>query len=227
MGEPHPAETERHPPPSPPRALAWTAWLCLAIGIISAGYYLYDIASPGPDVGEMYGLVSTLRLAMLALPSGLLVVCFAGTLLRPVRRRRWLRSVLTVLLVAATVVLVFLAADAAKSRRQRRVRETYPLKSTDELLRIARADKDTFAVYELLIRKDQAAVPGLREILFDDDESPDLRSSAAHALGAIGGEAARAALERIQRERPHPTVTAAAEHALEFRMGRKPPSEQP
>lgn len=203
----------------PRQALRWLPWLFLTTGLISIGYCLYDLAYPGHFVGDMYGLELMLRLVMLAVPSVLLLLGGAGAQARWVRERRWLHLGVVTCMVLPLLMLANLAGDVAASRAQDRIRAGYPLKTTDELLRIAHNDKDTFAVYELLARKDPAAVPGLCEILLDEKQSLALRDSAAHALGETGGAEACAALEEVRAGDPDPTLRTAVEYALEVRIG--------
>lgn len=68
------------------------------------------------------------------------------------------------------------------------------------------------AVRALATLKDPAEVALLAAMLADDSD-PDLRALAAGALGATGGEDARAALRRALAD-PHPVVQAAAVEAL-------------
>ncbi|HPW55936.1 MAG TPA: HEAT repeat domain-containing protein [Thermoanaerobaculaceae bacterium] len=68
------------------------------------------------------------------------------------------------------------------------------------------------AVRALATLKEQAEVRLLAAMLADDSD-PDLRALAAGALGATGGEEARAALRRALAD-PHPVVQAAVVEAL-------------
>jgi HEAT repeat protein len=68
------------------------------------------------------------------------------------------------------------------------------------------------AVQALATLKDPAVVGPLAAMLAGDGD-PDLRALAADALGAAGGEDARAALRRALED-PHPVVLAAAVEAL-------------
>ena len=68
------------------------------------------------------------------------------------------------------------------------------------------------AIQALATLRDPALVGTLNEILASDGD-PDLRALAAGALGATGGEDARAALRRALAD-PHPVVQAAAVEAL-------------
>ena len=205
----------------PRQALSWMPWLFLTAGFISIGYCLYDLAYPGHFVGDMYGLEVIVRLATLCVPSVLLLVAGVGAQARWVRERRWLHLGMVAFMALPLLMLANLAGDVAASREQDRIRAGYPLKSTDELLRIAHAEKDTFAVYELLARKDPAAVPGLCDILLDEEEGLALRDSAAHALGEIGGQEARSTLEKVQAGCPEGSLRTAVDYALEVRIGQR------
>ncbi len=196
----------------------WFGRVVLAVGLLALGYCLYDLMYPGHFVGDMYGLEVMGRLMLLAGPAVALLL--SGVVLHFAWKRegRAPRVGAGVVLLVSALVLVATAWHVAGSRRQDAIRAQYPTRGTDELLRIARDQKDSFAVEELLIRKDPAAVPGLCAILLDDDENVTLRGSAAHALGEIGGDEAKAALERARSGSPPEVLKIAIDYALEVRI---------
>ena len=99
------------------------------------------------------------------------------------------------------------------------------MRSTAELIRIAQDEEDSAAIDELLVRRDPTAVAGLSGILLDEGQSVALRSCAAHALGEIGGEEARAALERVRASHPHQALKTAVDYSLDIRMA-QPKSDE-
>ncbi|PZN11156.1 MAG: hypothetical protein DIU69_05980, partial [Bacillota bacterium] len=69
------------------------------------------------------------------------------------------------------------------------------------------------AIIALGNRRDPAAVPPLRRVLLGD-RRPELRATAAWALGRIGGAAAREALREAREREGDPTVREAIARAL-------------
>lgn len=61
------------------------------------------------------------------------------------------------------------------------------------------------AIYALGHFKDQSAIPVLHELILTD-ERPEIRASAAWALGKIGGKQAEVAIEEALGKEQHPTV---------------------
>ena len=76
------------------------------------------------------------------------------------------------------------------------IRKTYTHKSTDELIKIAVKEKDQYAIYPIIEKKDRAAVPALCKILLDENQNVNLRIISANALGQIGGDRARNTLDK-------------------------------
>ena len=88
---------------------------------------------------------------------------------------------------------------------------------------IRRAKRDGFVrnvAVALGNSRNPAAVPVLRDAL-QDDPSALVRTHAAWALGAIGGHAARRALDRARQRAPDAEVRAAVEQALDA-AGQRP-----
>ena len=130
-------------------------------GLFAACYYAYDLKHPNHFVGDMYGMEVMSRgclLLMTVLPlCGCLLVAVIGW------KKEELKMTELGLILADffAAVLIILALNVFHARAVDDIRKTYPQKSTDELLRIAAKEKDQFAIYEILSRKDQAAVPAL------------------------------------------------------------------
>jgi HEAT repeat protein len=78
-----------------------------------------------------------------------------------------------------------LAFNVYRSRAVDDIRKTYPQKSTAKLIRIAAEEKDQFALYEIIVRKDTSAVPALISLLLDEQQDAKIRLEAAHALGQL------------------------------------------
>ena len=205
----------------PPGRVRWLAGAVLGVALLSVGYCLYDLAYPGHFVGDMYGLEVLMRLLMLAGPAVALLVSGAVLHFAGNKRSRFRRAGAGAVLVISALLLAVLAGDVARDRRHDAIRRRYPLAGTEELLRIARERENDLAVAaidELLVRRDPAAIPGLCAMLLDETESVALRGCAAHALGEIGGEKAKAALEKVRAGHPHETLKTAVDYALEVRM---------
>jgi hypothetical protein len=180
------------------RILQWVGLLFFAFGIMAAVYCLYDLKYPSHFVGDMYGIEVLARLSWVC---GTATPMFIGTVLlfldrqRIARRRRWLGMAFV---IVPSVILLAMAVYVVQSRHLDEIRKSYPEKSIDELLSIAKERKDQHAIYPLITRADPAAVPGLAEILLDANEPGNLRSCAAEALGRIGNEEARKALVKAR-----------------------------
>lgn len=172
----------------------WVGLVFFAFGILAFIYCLYDLKYPSHFVGDMYGIEVLARLSWVCAAA---IPMFIGTLLlflnRQRKARRWRRFGMAFTIVSSAI-MVAMAVDVVQSRRLDEVRKSYPEKSIAELLSIAKEQKDQHAIYPLITRADPAAVPGLAEILLDDDEPGNLRSCAAEALGRIGNEDAQKAL---------------------------------
>jgi hypothetical protein len=176
----------------------WVGLIFFAFGILAAAYCLYDLKYPSHFVGDMYGIEVLARLSWVC---GAAIPMFIGTVLlflsRQRKARRWRRFGMA-LTIVSSAIMVAMAVDVVQSRRLDEVRKSYPEKSIAELLSIAKEQKDQHAIYPLITRADPAAVPGLAEILLDDNEPGNLRSCAAEALGRIGNEEARKALVKAR-----------------------------
>jgi hypothetical protein len=182
-------------------------------------YQFYDMACPNTFVGDMYGLIVLMRLAVTA---PLAVVLLAGGVLAVVGRtrpRRGLGIAGSVVVLAAAVPILAMAGHTAWERHRNAVRATYPGRSVQELLRLASEEGDAFAVDALGAKGDPAAVPGLRSLLLDDSAPPNVRMGAAQALANLGGPAAREALGEAARRVADPHVRRAVGYALESLPG--------
>lgn len=168
----------------------------IAAGLLAAVYYGYDIMYPNHFVGDMYGLEVMYRVAvlvMIAVPAAIgLLLAVIGRM----KKQNKLARIGHILISAASVVLIFLSVNVYYSRHKDDIRKTYSLKSTDELISIALNEKDQFAIYEIIARNDTSAITALCLILLDTNQDDRLRLEAAHALGQLGGDSSRVALEK-------------------------------
>jgi|GEM_PF-1308148 len=176
----------------------WVGYLCLSLGIIALLYNFYDLKYPNHFVGDMYGLEVMFRLAVL---SGVAVPMLIGGVLIFVGGRKKVKRSLTVGTAVTTVssaILIAMAIGVAHSRYMDEVRKSYPSKSIEELLAIAREQKDQQAIDQIMTRSDPAAMPGLASIVMDEQEPGYLRYVAAEALARIGSDDARTVLENAR-----------------------------
>jgi hypothetical protein len=172
----------------------WVGLLLFSLGILASLHYIYDLRYPSHFVGDMYGLEVIARVSWLCSAAG--PMFFGGVLLFldwRKKTRRW-RILGMALVIVPSTILVAMAVDVVQSRRLDEIRKGYPEKSVAELLAIAREQKDQHAIYPLIAKPDAAALPGLAQILLDENEQGSLRYSAAEALGRIGNEDAQKAL---------------------------------
>lgn len=194
----------------------------LAMAIVSIGYCLWDLQFPNHFVNEFYGMEVIARLPWLVIPTVLLIVGSILFVSALAKDKKEARRAGAVLVIVASIVLLPMALNVSRSRKQWEIREDYPNRTVEELLHIARHDdakEAQFAIDALQTKKDPAAVPGLCEILLNETERGHLRSSAADALGEIGGEQAREALEKVQASNPNRYLMNAVKYALYTRMG--------
>jgi hypothetical protein len=172
----------------------WVGLLFFALGILASLYYIYDLRYPSHFVGDMYDLEAIARVSWLCGAAGPM---FIGAILLFLdwrkKSRRW-RILGMALVIVSSIILVAMAVDVVQSRRLDEIRRGYPEKSIAELLAIAREQKDQHALYPLIAKPDPKAVPGLAQILLDENEQGSLRYCAAEALGRIGNEDAQKAL---------------------------------
>ena len=199
----------------------WAAFLFLALGILASAYYIYDLRYPNHFVGDMYGLEVLARLTWLCSAAGPM---FLGALLLFLdwrkKTRRWPKLGMG-LVIIPSLILVAMAVDVVQSRRLDEVRKGYPEKSIAELLAIAREQKDQHALYPLITKPDPAAVPGLAQILLDENEHGPLRYLAAEALGRIGNEDAREALVKARDSATNKYFKESIERAIEGARSRQ------
>jgi len=168
----------------------------LLIGLLSALYYVFDLRYPNHFVGDMYGLEVMFRVSILVMVfSSLFIGLFMIMIGRKKKNSKLTKSGLF-LADICSVVLILLSINVYSSRHKDDIRKTYPQKSTDELIRIALDNKDPYAIYEIIARKDTSAVPELSNILLDENQNARLRIESAHALGQIGGYNARTSLQK-------------------------------
>jgi len=185
------------------------------LGILASLYYIYDLSYPSHFVGDMYGLEVLARLTWLCSAAGPM---FLGAILLFLnwrkKTRRWPIAGM-VLVIVPSVILIAMAVDVVQSRRLDEVRKGYPEKSIAELLAIAREQKDQHALYPLITKPDPAAVPGLAQILLDENERGNLRYLAAEALGRIGNEEAEKALAKALAKTPDSYMNQYFREAIE------------
>lgn len=187
----------------------------VVIGSLSILYYIYDLKYPNHFVADMYSMEVLFRvsiLLMIALPMfiGLLLIVIGWN-----KRKNNLTKTGTVLAIICSLVLILLSTNVYFSRHKDEIRKTYTHKSTDELIKIAVKEKDQYAIYPIIERKDRAAVPSLCEILLDENQNVNLRIISANALGQIGGEMARNALDKAITQSKNSYLTDTIKYAKE------------
>ncbi|MBI5568435.1 MAG: HEAT repeat domain-containing protein [Desulfomonile tiedjei] len=187
----------------------------VALGLLGLCYYLYDLKYPNHFVGDMYGMEVIHRVGLLFFPVIALIV--GGSIVAFSRRKNIspLRSLGFGLLLAGTACVLALSLSVFQSRRLDDIRKGYPAKSVSQLIQIARDSKDMYALDALIMKRDPTAVRPLGEMLDDPNEETRMRHVAAHALGQLGGEEAKAALEKAQSRVSDADLKRAIEFALE------------
>jgi len=176
----------------------WIGVLFLGLGILALIYAVYDLRYPSHFVGDMYGMEVIARVGLLC---GVTAGMLLGSVLLFWGSRKAIRNLGilgAVVIVVSSSVLIANAIGIVQSRQLDRIRASYPAKSIEELLAIARDKKDQHAVDALAARADPASVPGLALILLDENERHNLRYCAAQALARIGNEDAREALSKAR-----------------------------
>jgi hypothetical protein len=166
------------------------------LGMLAFLYVAYDLKYPNRFVGDMYGLEVMCRLFVLCAATAPMLLGVAFLFVGWRRKMRRLRVLGIAVTGVSSVILMAIALDVAHSRHLNEVRRSYSEKSVEELLAIAKGQKDQYALDAILIRRDPAAVPGLVLILLNESEPGNLRYVAAQALARIGGKDAREALEK-------------------------------
>ncbi len=166
----------------------------ILLGLLAAGYYIYDIISPNHFVGDMYGLEVLYRVAVMLFITIPIVIGLLLIVIALMKKQKKPALIGNVLISAAFLVIIFLAVNVYFARQQDELRKSYSLKSTDELINVALKNKDQFALYEIIYRNDTSAIPALSKILLDTTQDDRLRIESANALGQLGGDSARAAL---------------------------------
>lgn len=191
------------------------ALTCVLINLLTAGYVLHDLGNPNHDVGDMYGLEVVVRSIPLLLAVGALLLGITLLImgLRKDGRKLMIMGHLFVLL--STCGMGYMAKGVAESRREWKERSEYYLKSTEELLHLARVDEDQFAIDALRRPGDAQAITGLCAILADENLAGRLRVVAANNLGTLGGKEARTALMETLKSQPPDYLKTAVEHALD------------
>jgi hypothetical protein len=201
------------------------------LGFAGACYYVYDLIDPNRFVGDMYGMEVMFRLALLSLPMALLIVGIVIVVLTRGRQVTWLIILGCALVLAGSTTVLVLSLWVGQSRQLDGVRHDYPRKTVAQLARIARETKDVPAIDAMIVKRDPAAVPVLAEILLDTAEDIRLRIAAANALGQLGGEEAKEALERARSTASHEFLVNSIDHALETiartRRGTDPSVKKP
>jgi HEAT repeat protein len=119
------------------------------------------------------------------------------------------------MIAIASLVLTVVAVEVGRARQKAEIRKEYPQRSVEELIRIARKDKDVSALDAIMMKRDPQSIPALCQILRDPEESVKLRMVAAQILGQLGGKEAREALEEVGRQDVHQYLREAIDYALE------------
>ena len=110
-------DSSRRPKPMP-RVLYRVAVAAIAVAAVGVGYLLYDMASPNTFVGDMYGMIVLMRLAVLAPCVMMLLVGGVLAVVGWFRRRRGLCIAGAVVIFVATVPILGMAGQAAWERHQ-------------------------------------------------------------------------------------------------------------
>ncbi len=173
-------------------------FLFFALGISAFLYIVYDLRYPNRFVGDMYGMEVVHRFLLLCAAAGPMLFGAVFLSLGWRKKTRRLGILGAAVIIASSLVLLAMAMDDAYSRRRNEIRKGYPEKNVEELLAMARDQKDQHAIDVLIARPDSAAVPGLTLILLDTNQPGNMRYVAAQALSQIGGKDARAALEKAR-----------------------------
>jgi hypothetical protein len=184
------------------REKKWTiiSLVFFIIGLLSIIYYLYDLKYPNHFVGDMYGLELMVRGFILSIAA---LILFIGLILMLTKKNKNQKISSLIgfwLIIFSSSVLIFMSVKVSLSRHKDEIRKTYNLKPVDELIRIATEERDQYAIYALIAKKDSTAVPPLCEILFDEKQDLNIRMESAHALSQIGGKGARNALDKAMVE---------------------------
>lgn len=184
-------------------------------GLFSILYYVYDLIYPNHFVADMYGMEVMFRVAIL------LMVIFPllfGMVLMKIGWNKKNSNIATtgnVIVIMSSLILVFMSARVFLGRHKDEIRKSYVHKSTNELIEIVLREKDQFAMYPIIERKDRAAVPALCEILLDENQDLNLRMIAADALGQIGGDMARNTLDKAIVQSRNSYLTDSIKYASE------------
>jgi uncharacterized membrane protein len=201
------------------RAGVWlldvTAAIFFCGGILAASYNLYDLKLPNRFVGDMYGFEVMFRLFILTVALVPMVVGGITWTFGWTRKSRALRFWGAVMIAIASLVLTVVAVEVGRARQKAEIRKEYPQRSVEELIRIARKDKDVSALDAIMMKRDPQSIPALCQILRDPEESVKLRMVAAQILGQLGGKEAREALEEVGRQDVHQYLREAIDYALE------------
>lgn len=191
------------------------ALVLFGVSMFCAIYIIIDLRHPNHSVGDMYGLEVIVRGVPLFLAIGLL---FIGLLLVVIGLRKNGRRLVIlghIFILLTTCGMGYLAKGVAQSRREWKERSEYYLKSTEELLHLARTNEDQFAIDALRRPGDAEAVTGLCDLLLDEKLLGRLRVVAAGSLGTLGGEEAKAALTEILNRQPPEYLKTSVMYALE------------
>lgn len=186
--------------------------------ILCLGFELFDMFSPNHHTGDIQGYIIFCRLFRL---TPVILLCGLGFILLYFGDRCSKRSLkMTGYFFAylSCLLLFLISLEAGISRRQWAIRNTYPSKSTTELIQLANSKEDKFAIDVFFQRKDPNAVPGLASILFDQTKRTSLRSVAAHALGAIGNNEAETVLLEAQQSIQEHSIRESIDYALDVRI---------
>lgn len=167
-----------------------------AIALVSILYYFYDLKYPNHFVGDMYGIEVVSRVYILLMIILLLLIGMILIVIGRNKKNTIIAKTGIIISISFSLILLLMSINVYFSRQKDEIRKTYTNKSTDELIKIVLKEKDQYALYPIIERKDSAAVPALCELLLDENQNVNLRIISAGALGQIGGDMARNALDK-------------------------------
>jgi len=192
-----------------------TVAILFCSGVLAAAYHLYDVAFPNRFVGDMYGYEVLSRMLVQTLAAGAML---AGGVLWIAGRKeqsRGLRLWGGMIVAIPALLLIVMGVDVSRSRHWAEIRKEYPKKTIEELMRIAREEKEISALDAIAMKRDARSADALREILLDESVAVRLRIVAAQNIGQLGGRKAQTALEEAQRQRLDQHLRQAVDYALE------------
>jgi len=180
------------------KAFTGAVFAFLGAGLLALLYHLYDLKCPSHFVGDMYGIEVLFRLLVLLTTAGAMLLGAVLLALGRIRGSKPLETAGSLLVVTLSLVLLALSLGIVRERHKDALRGSYPEKSVEELIHLARSEKEWQAIDALVLKNDPAAVRPLCKMLLESNEDARLHYSAVRALAHFGGEEALAALEQAR-----------------------------